>query len=45
LKHSAALLIVFFNFCRVHLANGKTPAQAVGIKDHPWTVEELLKTQ
>ena len=44
LKHSTALLIGFFNFCRVHSAHGQTPAQAAGITDHAWTIEELLET-
>ncbi len=42
LKHSTALLIGYFNFCRIHGAHGKTPAQAAGITDHAWTIEELL---
>jgi hypothetical protein len=42
LKHSTALLIGFFNFCRVHLALDMTPAQAAGLTDHQWTIEELL---
>jgi IS1 family transposase len=44
LKHSTVLLIGFFNFCRVHSAHGMTPAQAAGITDHTWTIEELLKS-
>jgi hypothetical protein len=42
LKHSTALLIGFFNFCRVHSAHGKTPAQAAGLTDKTWTIEDLL---
>lgn len=42
LKLSTALLIGYFNFCRVNLAHGKTPAHAAGITDHTWTIEELL---
>jgi len=42
LKHSAMLLVGFFNFCRVRLAHNETPAQVAGIKDHWWTIEELL---
>lgn len=41
-QHSMALLIAFYNFCRVHSAHGKTPAQASGLTDHQWTVRELL---
>jgi IS1 family transposase len=42
LKHSVALLIAHFNFCRVHSAHGKTPAMAAGLADHVWTIDELL---
>jgi hypothetical protein len=42
LKRSTALLIAFFNFCRVHSAHGQTPAQNAGITDHQWTIAELL---
>ena len=42
LKHSTALLIGFFNFCRIHSALDMTPAQAAGLTDHRWTIEELL---
>ena len=43
LKHSIALLIAHFNFCRVHSAHGRTPAMAAGLADHVWTIDELLK--
>jgi len=42
LKHSTALLIGFFNFCRIHSAHGMTPAQAAGLTDHTWTIKEML---
>lgn len=42
LKHSTALLIGFFNFCRVHSAHNQTPAMAAGITDHAWTIQEML---
>ena len=44
LKHSTALLIAYFNFCRVHSAHGQTPAQNAGITFYKWTIEELLST-
>ena len=44
LKHSVALLVAHFNFCRVHSAHGMTPAVAAGLADHVWTIEELLAT-
>ena len=42
LKHSVALLVAYFNFCRVHSAHKMTPAQACGLTDHQWTIQELL---
>lgn len=42
LEHAVALLVAFHNFCRVHSAHKKTPAQAAALTDHVWTVEELL---
>jgi transposase-like protein/IS1 family transposase len=42
LKHSVAMLIAHFNFCRVHGAHKQTPAQACGLADHAWTIPELL---
>lgn len=41
-KASAAMFTAFYNFCRVHSAHGKTPAQKAGLTDHAWTVKELL---
>ena len=42
-RHAVALFVAHFNFCRVHKSlNGKTPAMAAGLTDHPWTVTELL---
>src|SRR5580658_6421922 len=45
LVHSVALTVAYFNFCRVHSAHKLTPAQAAGITDHKWTIEELLSPQ
>ena len=42
LKHSLAILIAHFNFCRVHSAHKKTPAMVAGLADHAWTIAELL---
>ncbi len=42
LRHAVALFIAHFNFVRKHSAHGKTPAQAAGLTDHAWTVDELL---
>jgi IS1 family transposase len=41
-RHSIALLVAHFNFCRKHSAHGMTPAMAAGLADHVWTVGELL---
>jgi IS1 family transposase len=41
-KLAVALFVAHFNFCRVHSAHGQTPAQAAGLTDRPWTVEELF---
>jgi transposase-like protein len=53
LIHSVAITVAYFNFCRVHAtlkikatetekAIERTPAQAAGLTNHVWTVEELL---
>jgi IS1 family transposase len=42
LKHSVALFIAHFNFCRKHSAHSQTPAQAARLTNHQWSVEELL---
>lgn len=43
LRHSLAIFIVFFNWIRAHSAHGQTPAQAIGLTDHAWTIRELLE--
>jgi len=44
-NHSAAisLYVAHYNFCRVHEAHRKTPAMALGIADHVWTIGELIE--
>jgi hypothetical protein len=42
LKHSVALFIAHFNFCRKHSTVAQTPAQACGLADHQWAIDELL---
>ena len=42
LRYAVALFICHFNFVRKHSAHGQTPAQAAGLTDHAWTIEELL---
>jgi hypothetical protein len=45
LRHSVAILIAHFNFCRVHSAHGRTPAQAANLTDRQWTIGEMLSAQ
>jgi IS1 family transposase len=42
LKHSAALFVFHFNFCRVHSSHKQTPAMAAKIENHQWTIAEML---
>jgi hypothetical protein len=42
LRHAVALFVAHFNFCRVHSAHGKTPANDAGLTDKTWTIEDLL---
>jgi len=43
--HCAAvsLYVAHYNLCRVHEALRSTPAMALGIADHVWTVSELIE--
>jgi hypothetical protein len=47
LEHAIALHFMYYNFARPHktLANPypRTPAMAVGISNHIWTIEEILQ--
>ena len=42
LRHAMAIFMAHFNFCRVHSAHGRTPAQAANLTDHQWKIAELL---
>jgi IS1 family transposase len=46
-NHVAAigLYVAHYNFCRVHEALGRreTPAMALGLTDHAWTIGELIE--
>lgn len=44
-NHAAAvdLYVSHYNFCRVHEALRQTPAMALGLTDHVWTVSELIE--
>ncbi len=37
-----ALWVCFYNLCRVHETLRMTPAMAVGVTDHIWTIGELI---
>lgn len=41
-EHAIALHYFVYNFVRIHMTLGKTPAMAAGIADHAWTVDELV---
>jgi hypothetical protein len=43
-NHAAAvsLYVAHFNLCRVHEALRITPAMAIGISDHIWSIGELI---
>jgi IS1 family transposase len=43
-NHAAAvaLYVAHYNFCRVHETLGTTPAIALGITDHVWSIGELI---
>jgi hypothetical protein len=42
LRHSVALFIWHFNFCRVHSAHKQTPAQAAGLAEKAFTIKDLF---
>jgi IS1 family transposase len=41
-RAAVALWICFYNLCRVHETLRCTPAMALGITDHIWTIAELI---
>ncbi len=44
-NHAAAmdLYVGYYNLCWHHEALGQTPAMAMGVTDHQWTQEELVR--
>lgn len=44
-NHAAAvdLYVTHYNFCRVHEAIRQTPAMALNLTDHVWTIGELIE--
>lgn len=43
LRHSVSLHYMFYNFARVHKTLRVSPAQAAGITDKLWSVEDIVK--
>ncbi len=41
-RAAVALWICFYNLCRVHETLRTTPAMALGVTDHIWTIGELI---
>jgi IS1 family transposase len=42
-KAAVALHFVYYNFCKSHGAIRMTPAQAAGVENSQWTIEELVE--
>lgn len=42
-KAAVALYVAHYNLCRVHETLRVTPAMALGVTDHIWTIEELVE--
>jgi hypothetical protein len=40
---AVSLQVAFYNLCRVHEALRSTPAMALGIADHVWSIGELIE--
>ena len=40
---AVSLHVAFYNLCRVHEALRSTPAMALGIADHVWSIGELIE--
>ncbi len=43
LKAALALHFAHYNYCRKHRTLKQTPAQAAGLADHQWSIQELLQ--
>ncbi len=42
-KAAVALFISHYDLCRAHETISKTPAMALGVADHIWTISELVE--
>lgn len=40
---AVSLYVANYNLCRVHESPRQTPAMALGVTDHVWTIAELLE--
>lgn len=40
--HALAMFFMYYNYCRVHSSLKMTPAQAAGLTDRAWTLDELI---
>jgi IS1 family transposase len=43
LQAAVSLYVAHYDYCRIHGTLGKTPAMAVGLAGHPWTLAELVE--
>jgi IS1 family transposase len=43
LAHSVSVYFMFYNFARIHQKLRVTPAMEVGISDHVWELEEIIR--
>jgi hypothetical protein len=41
-RAAVALWVCFYNLCRVHESLRMTPAMALGVTDHIWSIGELI---
>ncbi|MGH6953867.1 MAG: IS1 family transposase, partial [Alphaproteobacteria bacterium] len=42
-KAAVSLYVAHYNLCRVHESLRMTPAMALGVTDHIWTIGELIE--
>jgi hypothetical protein len=42
-RHALSLYFTFYNWTRIHKTLRVTPAMAVGLTDHLWTMEEIIE--
>jgi hypothetical protein len=42
LEHAVALHYMHYNFCRIHQSLRVTPAMEAGVRDHVWSLDEVI---